>query len=89
MKGNITNDSYQGVDRRNIAVSSQDNDNKVDMEYTEPEDADIKELNQGEDSTDTDDPKRGACSQSNESCRKSTVGVAELKHDDKGNINLP
>ena len=83
MKGNITNDSYQEVERRNIAVNSQENENKVDLEYTEPEDADIKELNQGKDSTDTDDPKRGACSQSNESSRKSTIEVTELKHDDK------
>ena len=66
-----------------------DQGNEADLEYTEPEDAYIEELKWGRDLTDTDDPKRGACSRSNESCRKSTVEVTEPKHDDKGNINLP
>ena len=77
MKDNVNKDSYQEVERRNIAVSNQENASEVDLEYIGPEDADIKELNWGEGSTDTDDPKRGACSRSNESCRNSTIEMTE------------
>lgn len=59
------------------------------LEYNEPKDAYIKELKRGRDSTISDDPKRGACGRSNESCRNSIIKVSELKHDVKSNINLP
>ena len=72
-----------------MKIDSQDDVNIVELVYTEPEDTDIKKLKQEIVLTDADDPKRGACSRSNESCKRSTVGVTELRHDDKGNINLP
>ena len=59
------------------------------LKYNEPKDAYIKELKRGRDLTISDDPKRGACGRSNESCRNSIIKVSELKHDVKSNINLP
>ena len=86
MKDNVNKDSHQEAGRRNIAVSNQENGGDITLEYIGPEGADVREISWDEDSTDTDDPKRGACSGSNidESCE-----VNEVKHDEKGNINLP
>ena len=66
-----------------------DQRDEASPDYIEPGDAYIKELKWGKDLTNSDDPKRDACSQSNESCRNSFIEVSELKHDVKCNIDLP